>query len=405
MKKTLIALAALAVVSAASAESSVTIYGVVDMGINSLKDSVGTTLLNGTAATPASAKLDGTGAVVITPAAPATRGAAFDLKKNGVQQGTMSNSRIGFKGTEDLGGGLKANFVLELALNPDEAANALTNRLSTVGLSGDFGALTIGRQYTPYFVVQGAMDFAGNLNVTPGYVVNAHITNGGRASNSIQYASPTIAGFSGIVQVGAGQDATGTESVIKDPSGATSDSKNYGLAVIYAAGPLVAGAAYNSITTPSGLVAGEGFITGGSNIVGFGSSTLLGASAEVKVWAAGASYDFGVVKASLAYSSLTDSKITAGVTDLTSKGYNLSLAAPFGATTLVANIGRADVKQDSSTVDATIVGYQLMANYALSKRTTAYAVYGRDTTSNLVATDVGDALVRTSTAVGLRHTF
>jgi predicted porin len=382
MKKSLVALAALAVVGAASAQSTVTMYGVVDMGVAQLKDSNNTN-------------------------APLAGIAAGDSAiKNGVQQGTMSNSRIGFKGTEDLGGGLKANFVYELQTNPDENTQTLTNRLGTVGLSGNFGAVTIGRQYTPYHNVQLAMDLAGNLVATPGYIVNNHNFNGGRASNAVNYQSPSFGGFTAAAQVAAGATATaggagvaqvGTESVVT--GGTQAEGKNYGLSGIYAAGPLVAGVAYNSMTNPNGYVAGIAPITGSSTAIvgGFG----LG-SREVKVWAAGASYDFTVVKASLAYSALTDTKNAVGATDLTSNGYNFSIAAPFGATTLVANLGRANLKQDSSNTDGTITGYQLMANYALSKRTTAYAVYGHDVLNTAAA---GDVLTRTSTAVGVRHTF
>ena len=364
MKKTLVALAALAVVSAASAQSTVTLYGIVDMGINTLKDSTATA----------------------------------DYNKTGVQQGTMSNSRLGFKGTEDLGSGLKANFVMELGVSPDEAAGyqAIVNRQSTVGLSGNFGAVTIGRQYTPYHNVQIAMDLAGNLNATPGYVVNNHNFNGGRASNSVNYQSPSFGGFTAAAQVGAGGATTASETVVT--GGAQAEGKSFGLSGIYAAGPLVAGLAYNDVTNPNATLVSYGPITGTPAIapVGFGVG-----SSEVKVWAAGASYDFTVVKASLAYSRLTDTKTAAAASDLTSNGYNFSIAAPFGATTLVANLGRATVKQDSSATDGTITGYQLMANYALSKRTTAYAVYGNDK----LDLNGSEALKRTSTAVGVRHTF
>jgi len=381
MKKTLIALAALAVVSAASAQSSVTIYGVVDMGIAQLKDSV-----NG----------------------------GGDYVKNGVQQGTMSNSRIGFKGTEDLGAGLKANFVYELQISPDENVQALTNRLATVGLSGGFGAVTIGRQYSPYWVVQNAVDLVGNLNYTPGYVVNNHLVDSGRVSNSVQYASPSFGGFSVIAQVGAGTTGGGTEAA----NGAAQAGKSFGLAGIYGAGPLLVGAAYNDVTNPGANVGSMSTITGatpygvgGSALASFGSGasavgTLVNAngiiaSNEVKVWAAGGSYDFRVVKASLAYSSLTDQK-TGGVQDLTSKGWNASISAPLGAVTLAANLGRANVQQADLGLDGTITGYQLLANYALSKRTTAYATFGRDKTEGNNGTEL---LVRTSTAVGIRHTF
>lgn len=386
MKKSLVALAALAVVGAASAQSTVTMYGIVDMGVATLKDTA----------------------------------AGVDTVKNGVQQGTMSNSRIGFKGTEDLGGGLKANFVLEYAVNPDEKTTSMDNRVGTVGLSGNFGALTVGRQYTPYHNVQFAMDLLVNLNATPGYVVNAHNFNGGRASNSVNYTSPTFSGFTGSVQVAAGPTAAGTESVITSTSGAAADGKNYGFSGIYAAGPLVAGLAYNSLSNPSAQVAGIGGITASTNMAGFGTTPAVAGSVsvdalgnvtpnnavaakhvsqEVKVWAAGASYDFGVVKASLAYSALTDVKVSES--DLTSNGYNISVAAPFGATTVAANLGRATLKQDSTGIDGDITGYQLLASYALSKRTNAYATYGSDKFTN----NGVEQLKRTSTAVGIRHTF
>lgn len=384
MKKSLVALAALAVVGAASAQSTVTMYGLVDMGIATLKDSNSLGQAN------------------------------VDTVKNGVQQGTMSNSRIGFKGTEDLGGGLKANFVLEYAVNPDEKTTTMDNRLGTVGLSGNFGALTVGRQYTPYHNVQAAMDLLGNLNATPGYVVNAHNFNGGRASNSVNYTSPTFSGFTGALQVSAGPTASGTESA--NVAGKSADGKGYGLSGIYAAGPLVAGVAYNSITAPTSQVAGIAGITGGANLVGFGTTAAVAAgvsaagaataavaatdvSTEVKVWAAGASYDFNVVKASLAYSALTDTKLVGP--EVTSKGYNFSIAAPFGATTVAANLGRATVKKDAG-IDATTTGYQLLASYALSKRTNAYATYGSDKTT---AAGVTGEVKRTSTAVGIRHAF
>ena len=364
MKKTLIALAAVAAVSAASAQSTVTLYGVVDMAVASLKDT------------------NGLGQ------------AAVDTQKVGINQGILSRSRIGFKGTEDLGGGLKANFVMEYGTSPDESASIGANRLGTVGVSGNFGAVTLGRQYTPYHVVQGAVDLYGNLNDAPGYVVNAH--NRARASNAVQYASPSISGFSGIVQVGAGGVAGGTESAVT--GGNAADGKNYGLAAIYAAGPLLAGFAYDSVTNPAAAVAGYAPITGGANLVAFGGA----GSAEVKVWAAGASYDFGIAKAAIAYSSLTDSKIAVGATDLTSKGYNLSVAAPFGPVTVLGNLGRADAVQTSTKTDAVITGYQLGANYSLSKRTTAYALIANDT---VTAAGVTGDYKRNTTAVGLRHTF
>jgi predicted porin len=378
MKKTLIALAALAA-TGAFAQSSVTIYGQVDLGVATVKDSFAADVL-------------GVGTV------------ARDYNQTGVTSGKQYTSRIGFKGTEDLGGGLKANFALEYALTPNVETNAMKVRTGTVGLSGDFGALTVGRMTTPYYNVEIAMDLVGggnnNLGNTPGYVVSNHNLNGGRVDNAVQYTTPNINGFTGAVQV-----SSGANSVIDSTSGKETVGKGYGLSGIYAAGPLVAGVAYQSASNPEKQIAGLTTVTsalvtmdGGAasaNVAGFGVG-----SSEVKVWVAGASYDFGVAKASLAYSDLTD-KQKSGAADVKSKGYNLSVAVPFGATTVAANLGRATLEQ-AGVFDGDITGYQLLASYALSKRTNAYATYGND---KLDISGAGEVLKRTSTAVGIRHTF
>jgi predicted porin len=369
MKKTLIALAALAA-TGAFAQSSVTMYGLVDLGVATVKDSVS--------------------AGVFDPLDP-----AFDINQTGVTSGKQYTSRIGFKGTEDLGGGLKANFVLEYALTPNQKKNDMAVRVGTVGLSGDFGAVTIGRQTTPYYIVERAMDLVGggdnNLGNTPGYVVNAHNLYGGRVDNAVQYTTPNINGFTGAVQV-----TSGANSAIVSTSGDAAQGKGYGLSGIYAAGPLVAGVAYQSVSNPGAVVSGISLVTDSNDtLAGFGL-----VSEEVKVWVAGASYDFGVAKASLAYSDLTD-KQKDGSADVKSKGYNLSVAVPFGATTVAANLGRATLEQ-AGIFDGDITGYQLLASYALSKRTNVYATYGND---KLDISGEGEVLKRTSTAVGIRHTF
>ena len=107
-----------------------------------------------------------------------------------------------------------------------------------------------------------------------------------------------------------------------------------------------------------------------------------------------------LVKAAFAYSKQTTGLVS-GVADTDSKGWNLSVAAPFGATTLSANLGRATVTPAVGG-ETTVKGYQLRANYALSKRTTAYAVYGNEKFE--VAGTLGD-VKNTQTSVGVRHTF
>lgn len=358
MKKTLVALAALAVVSAASAQSTVTIYGLLDMGV-------------------ASATTQATTGV--------------ETKTTAVQQGALANSRLGFKGTEDLGGGLKANFVAEFSLQPDSTATAFANRQSTIGLSGGFGAVTIGSTYTPYYLVQSAVDLVGNVNATPGYVVSNHYGDGGRARNAITYTTPTFSGFTASAQVSAGnEDAESTAGGVKN--------KSFGLNGIYAAGPLVAAAAYNNVTNAANIAAPNPVAI--LPVLAGAYTFTPGAGKDLKVWAVGALYDFGVAKASLAYSKLTAEQAVGD--DVTSAGYNLSVAVPLGATTLVGNVGRANLQGPG--LDGNIIGYQLGANYALSKRTTAYALLGRDVTQEAALGGTGEQ-TRFSTTVGVRHSF
>jgi len=368
MKKTLIALAALAVVSAASAQtSSVTLYGLIDESISSQKDSS---------------------------SLPAGVGPVGDSTKNSVKPGILNGTRIGFKGTEDLGAGLKANFVIEFGLDADEASTLTTNRQSFVGLSGDFGAVTIGTQYTPYYNVLGALDQYGVITA-PGLVAAAHVLGGPRRNNAVQYVSPSISGFQGTVQV-----ANGTE---QSTLSVTPAGKSFGASLVYAAGPLVAGVIYDDVTAPGATLVKYSTVTG--DALGANGLALFGdaRSSETSVWAVGGLYDFTVAKASLAYTSLTDKHI-AGGNDRTSKGYNVSVSVPFGAVTAIGNLGRADVVENggANALDAVLTGYQLGANYSLSKRTTAYALYGSDT---LTVNGATGEQKRTQTSVGIRHTF
>lgn len=124
MKKSLLALAVLgAFAGAASAQTNVTIYGVVDAGITH------------------------------------ENGAAGSVTK--LATGVQSGNRLGFKGTEDLGGGLKANFQIENGFNLDtgtQRQGALFGRQAYVGLSGNFGAINLGRQYNPVFNALDSID-------------------------------------------------------------------------------------------------------------------------------------------------------------------------------------------------------------------------------------------------------
>src|SRR5206468_11651565 len=199
MKKTLIALAALAAAGTASAQSSVTLFGIVD--VNYAHYSVdGGTSAYGTAA---------------------SSGHVNVLTNSG-----YNSSRLGFRGTEDLGGGLSASFWLEAGISNDDgrAGGAIAagnqgvtvagntglnfNRRSTVSLAGGWGELRLGRDYTPQFWNLTVFDPYGTVGVGTNQLLNSlgALPTAVRASNSIGYFLPAnLGGFYGQVQYYLGE--------------------------------------------------------------------------------------------------------------------------------------------------------------------------------------------------------
>ncbi|MBC3861347.1 porin [Undibacterium jejuense] len=319
MKKTLIALSVLAAMSgAAQAQSNVTIYGVVDMAFQAESNGAG--------------------------------------KKYAIDGGEQAGSRIGFKGSEDLGGGLKAIFALEAGIWTDTGASqgGLTfGRQSWVGLTGDFGTVKAGRQYTPQFYFYDAVD-PFDLGFTSGHAgsylsggkpVNASTSTGGvfgfltsntawRVNNSVSYQSANIQGFSAMALYGAGEFA-----------GDNSAGRSVGISGQYAAGPVYVGAVYYKAN--DAIAKGNGIKT-----------VLLGGT-----------YDFGVAKAALGYATEKSDDST-----LNTKGYTLGVTVPVtAADNILATAAR--LKDDYANGSSTQLA--IGATHALSKRTNLYTSASR----------------------------
>ena len=213
MKKlTLVAGAVLALVSTTSAlaQSSVTLYGIVDAAF------VYTTKQSAVPAAPP----------VTNPVTPPTPRGASVGSTAAIDGGQLATSRWGMRGSEDLGGGLKANFQLEGTIANDIGAGgsgtaSLFDRAATVGVSGGFGAVTLGRQNALAVDAMGAVDPIGfsqpginpnvafsalNNSIATGYGTNNGATSL-RQNNSIRYALPTMSGFSGAAMYGFGEQA------------------------------------------------------------------------------------------------------------------------------------------------------------------------------------------------------
>lgn len=371
MKKSLIALAALAA-TASFAQSSVTIDGNLDAGFQSI-DYKGTT--------------------------------ASGIVGNG-----SSTSGLNFRGTEDLGGGLKANFRFETNWNMGfnransgaasvvaaDAANAAPGSFGNgeirVGLSGDFGAVNM-----------GAVNMNGLTSFTTGQPFGTAIGGGYgsitrvdasgaavRSDNSIMYVSPTFSGLN-VTLYKANKQTKGTNANDNFSStlGRTDMAGSQEIGVNYANGPVRA--SFSSLKQDFANVASSG--------------TTLGTT-ESTVNTFGANYTMGAARLFLLHQTNKQTGTGAAVdTAFTSA----SVSYTMGATTLMAQAGqlKADAGANKGK-KSDLLG--LGADYALSKRTTAYARYESiDDKAGVVATTgfpvVAGETTRTRTAIGVRHAF
>jgi len=315
MKKSLIALASLAVVSAASAQSSVTLYGIADVVIH--KDS----------------------------------GVSTQMTSGGV-----STSRWGIKGSEDLGGGLNANFNFEQGIDlTTGATSGGFNRYAWLGLSGGFGELRLGKTSSAYDDVAYITNPVFDSVLAPTNIWFSYNVYNWNPNKGVYYATPDFGGFSAAVSTS-----------FKDP--AEENLRSTAFNVKYEGGPVFVGLAYQQDKADIGSIK----YTLLQGTYDFGAAKLLAAVAKSKVDA------FGLV--------------TAEFTDL-SIGADVPLS---DALTLSA--GYASTKLDGGPRGNS---FGVAANYALSKRTSVYTGFRKD---NSNAVDFYDGL-KSRFGVGMKHEF
>ena len=365
MKKSLLALAVLgAFTGIASAQTSVTIYGVVDAGITREDNGVTTT--------------------------------------NRLDSGNQSGNRLGFKGNEDLGGGLSAQFLLEQGFGLDNGAllqgGRTFGRQAYVGLTGAFGQVRLGRQKTvmydaltaidPFGIAnKGGMDRLFGTNTAENAYANGSVTGAGartfgvgRSDNTIAYFTPTVSGFTGEVTYTLGEVANNNQA-----------GRQYGLSGNYAAGPLFLTADYLNVADNVG-----------NKHAGF---ALFGGT-----------YDFVVAKVHAAYGQEkgTFGPFTppapgiagapASVLQSTNqRDYMLGATIPFGASAVQVDYVK---KTDQNNTNIGAKQYAVGYTYALSKRTNFYSSYTNTKFNNFsyVQTGVANNTDRVINA-GVRHTF
>jgi len=327
MKKSLLALAVLTAVSgAASAQSSVTLYGKVDLGM--------------------------------------VYDAGGPGKSVRLASGVTGGSRIGFKGVEDLGGGNKFSFQLETGYCADSAAaapgganfctggNNFMGRQAHGDLTGSFGALSAGRQYSLGFNNLATIDpfgagFAGqanNVNAAGVYLVDP---SGIRLNNSVTYSTPNMGGFTGSLEAAFGEVTGNWQS-----------GRETGAGVNYASGPAYAGVSWYDV------------------------SNAAGTGAAKKVLTFGGSYDFGVIKI-----HALGQKVS-GTTALDIFNIMGGVTVPLAGGNLLASYVRHN---DRTSADKDGNQFGIGYQYPLSKRTSLYTSFARIQNHNGAGFLVGNA--------------
>ncbi|AMM18748.1 porin (plasmid) [Burkholderia sp. PAMC 28687] len=344
-----------AFVNVAYAQSNVTLYGVLDEGMNFINN-----VPNGTPNVGA--------------------------RKYYLDSTTgMFGSRWGMKGIEDLGGGLKAVFTLESGINLNNGAAAqgglAFGRQALVGLSSaSYGSITLGRQYDMVvnFVQPVSMNgyFSGNAFQHPGDIDN--LGNTYRTNNTIKYASPS---FSGLT--------FGAETSIGGVPGNASALGGYSLGAGYARGPLTLGAGYMYFKDPDGSVApntgggpSTGFFNGNGTTSTFGSlNSAYQTATAYQVVATGGTYALGSALIGVAWSNVQYGNLqSAKLVGKAAHFNDVEVGVRYTVTPSLFVGGAYNYTKgaDITRTDGVNVGNQhynqfsLMADYSLSKRTDVY---------------------------------
>ncbi len=345
MQKKFIALAVAALASgAAFAQSNVQVYGVADFGL----------AVNGSA-------VDGTSIA----------------QKTRFDSGIASGSRLGFKGTEDLGNGLKALFNFEMGLNLDDGTSAqgrTFGRQSFVGLTGNFGTVIGGRIYTPHYTLMAQLDPFGlgtggktnNLFAASGSLraLGAGSYDPIRVNNTLAYVSPSFNGLNVTV-------AYGTNSIADQETGTKNNSgRLFAIAPTYTNGPLTVGLNYHQAKLDGlGLVTTEAI-----NGVGPAKTAItVGDNSKLSSYTLGAKYDFGVLALSGAYGSHKTE--LAGQDADKIRNWLVGVSAPIGAK-VVLKASYTNLK-DKLNNEADAKQFAIGADYLLSKRTKLYTAYSK----------------------------
>jgi len=417
MKKSLFALAAVgAFAGAAQAQSSVTVYGILDVGY-----------------TGGTARASGTGVT----------GGTLKENVSRISNSMESGSRIGFRGNEDLGGGTSAQFVIEFGLQPAGNAGSNSNGTNTttagspnassntwapnvrqqfVGLSQKgMGQVRIGIQNTLYWE-QAASNTTGQLTQTYGSVLapsndgtffsgangntagtgtaNQNAAYTSRTSNTINLRTERISGLMGKASYTMSNSDQNQTTLATGYSGGSNNQSGYQLALDWNIQKANIQASYASFKSENPYSAAPS-ATSGATPWGTGTQGTNITDAQTLITA---SYDFGILKA---FAGWANRKATSTInSNLYVKRTAQEIGVRGFATKTIegwASVGNGRYTAfGTSSPTANITGYQAGANYWMSKRTNLYAIYGQNGTSS---TSNNASFNVSQYSLGVRHTF
>lgn len=347
-QKNLVAAAALLAIAGA-AQAQVKVYGTVDIGFGSFE---------------------------------AAHAANSSSRTTKVEGGNMMTSFLGFSGSEDLGGGLKAEFALETFLAPDTGSTLSNNagyfwgRASNVALSGGFGKVALGQYDNPLFTSGYTYNpFGSSMVLSPtmrhfnylGTGVQTNITGAGVGFdtgwvNSVTYESPVVQGFNAVVQFAA-KEATGS-----------ANANSYAAAGSYNNGPISATLTY---------------VKGGKT----SAPSATAYTADEKVANLGASYDFGAAKLFAQFTKISD-RTNSDKDTIYQVGVSVPVSEKIVALASYGSLKNKDNGATASTSDRVL---SIGADYILSKRTDLYLAFMNNQQTNKTS---GQTF-----AAGIKHNF
>ena len=452
MKKSLFAVAAMsAVAGAAQAQSSVTVYGILDMGY-----------------------------VGVNSRTVSAAGLVTKQQTSQFGQSQEQTSRLGFKGTEDLGGGASTFFTVEMGLTPmngnlsggtgrdsfqgtsNNGGTAIDNRQSFVGVKKNgIGQFAFGRQYTPIFNAGAATDASQYANVIGNVAYNgssmtgidansgngassANVAFTNRANNALTAKTDTFAGFT-LAGMYALNNQNNTQLATLTPSGTSNTAvgsagsnssaggntnwNGWGLAADYTWQKLYVTAAYQSFKTQYSNPVDTGAATTNTININNGATSGTPIAGATIVFAptmlsdkqtyVGATYDFGILKAyaqwvgrkiqqdSASYSSAstfaTGSQVNRNAQQLGVRSFITPTVEAWGSVGTGKYKGAVTTAGEPASVN--FVAWQLGSNYYLSKRTNLYAIYGQQQSTSGTTGVSGSGSSANQYALGVRHTF